>query len=143
MNMDQDNNPEAGENLPETSGLDALEGEAVRLDPPKLAPGEEPPPQPLTVAEQTAQNVQFVELIWSLAGPMLAERYAERYGEAQLRNVAEKWTLLERRRGWSVGGFMEKWAPELALGMAVLAPVVPVLMHDLKNMKGARHERDQ
>lgn len=121
---------------PESLGLDALAAQAVELEagalPPELRPAAEP-----TMAEKIDEAGDLVELGWSVVGPMLADRYADAYGERQRQNIARTWAKLAEKHGWDVEELVGKWGPELAFVAAVLGPALPVFIADKRAKRDA------
>lgn len=75
---------------------------------------------------------QVLELVASIVLPFVAHRWgrevADLYGKQQRQTIADALAAVAEKRGWSVGGVMGKWGPEIALASALVAPVLPRLI---------------
>jgi hypothetical protein len=91
--------------------------------------------QEADIAAMTAENAQMLEVVWDLAGGLLPEKIAARYGPDQRARIAASGTALAIKRGWSGAEFMAQWGAEIAFGAALLGPAIPVVLEAIKNGK--------
>jgi hypothetical protein len=90
------------------------------------------------MAAMIQENAQLLEVVWDIAGGLLPEKVAARYGPDQRARIAASGTALAVKRGWSAAEFMAAWGVEIAFGAALVGPVVPVVLEAIKNRsKGA------
>ncbi len=112
-----------------------LEQQAADLEAASIPPDPNAPPP----TDHRAEAREVAELAFSVLLPMLPDRYAVRYGTREQARVTDALGAWCEARGVSMGALLGKWAPELALAVAVLGPVLPVLVADAK----ARGQRAQ
>lgn len=117
---------------PANDAFDALAADAAALEG-VAAPGGDVAAAPGgNVAEEAAE---LVELAASIALPFLPDRYARCFGQRELDRITAALAKLAEKRQWSMSGLMGTYGPEIAFGVAVLGPVLPVLMEEAKAAK--------
>lgn len=104
----------------------AMEAAATPPDPNAPAPGQ--------LADEARE---LVEVGLSIALPLLPDHYAERYGAKEQARIADAFGKLCEVRGWSMADSLGRWAPELALGAAIMGPALPVLISEIKARRAA------
>lgn len=122
-----------------TAALEAIEAEAAFLEQqsaPQIPPGA--PGSIEHLKQSTAETAELIEMVWSMVGPIIPPRYADRYGPQQRARVASSLTVVAIKRGWDIGGALERYAPELALVVALVGPIVPVVLDDIKAARAAK-----
>ncbi|MBP6899518.1 MAG: hypothetical protein KBC73_05485 [Burkholderiaceae bacterium] len=113
--------------------LARLEAEAAAMEAAATPPDPDARP-PVDVHEDARQ---VVDLAASVLMPILPDRYAVRYGPAQVQAIAQALGNLCEARGWTAGALLGRYAPELAMVVALVGPALPVLMADAKARRQA------
>lgn len=122
----------------QTESLDSLMARATGIETGASTPGA-PPAGAVAGSEPdpVAEAAEVVELAWSLLGPFLPERIAERYGDAQRATIAKTYAAVAQKRGWDIAETLGRWGPEIALAAALAGPVLPVVVADIKARRAA------
>lgn len=99
-------------------------------------PQEQPGAAPADMAAMTQANAELIEFVWEVGGDMLPPDLVERYTQDKRQRIAESYTVLAIKRGWDINAWLAEWGPEIAFGMALVGPAVPVLVNKWKARKG-------
>lgn len=96
-------------------------------------------------AAESRDMADAMEMVIAFVAPIAPERYVKAYDEAARARIAATWGPLAVKRGWSIGGMVGEWAPELAFMGALFLPAFPVVMADVKAKQEAasRQQRPQ
>ncbi len=113
---------------PEPDPFAGIEAQAASLEAASIPPDPDAPPP----VDHMAEAVELTEFALSVILPMLPERYADRYGPKQQQNIGRALGRWCEARDVSLGEMLGKWAPELALLAALVAPALPVILADVK-----------
>lgn len=77
------------------------------------------------VASEYVETRGAVRLIHVTLSP-ISKVIRERYGPSELDNIAQAWAALAvKRPSMSMTAIMGKWGPEVMMGAAIVAPVLP------------------
>jgi hypothetical protein len=87
------------------------------------------------VASAADEARDVVNLAGAILVPLLPERYAKCYGPTQLAAIGDALGAVAHKRGWSLGGVMGEWGPEIALLAACAGPILPVVLADAKKRR--------
>lgn len=115
--------------LSEAKAVDA--GEAGPA--PDGAPGQ---PGALALPDRRALAIGTAETVLAVALPLveaLAPRYGAAYGKPQRAAIVEAFASLAVAQGWDMGEALGRYGPWLALGAAVVGPVLPMLIEDARS----------
>ena len=118
----------------EGAGLGDLGALAAEADQAEGRPGpaDEAAQAAAGAADGRAAARHLVQVRAALALPLAAWKWgppvADLYGPAQQRAIAEALAGVAEKRGWSVGGVMQSFGPELALCAALAGPVLPLVL---------------
>lgn len=94
--------------------------------------GQDAPPD---FKAQVSANAELIELAWETGADMLPDEIASRYTPEKRQKIAEAYTVVAIKRGWSLDDLMGKWGAEIMLGVALLGPAVPVVVKNWKAKK--------
>lgn len=127
----------------QVGGLDSLLVEASAIEGASAPPDQGAQQQEQDRQEAEKQSQEFAEVMdfaWHCIGPMLPDRYAERYDEKARAAIAKAWGPLAVKRGWSMGEALGKYGPELAFAAAIAMPAFPVAMADWKRSREQKRQ---
>lgn len=128
--ISQADNPEAGTDseLPGSGGLDSLLSEAEALE--GMQDSQRAQAEQQAQADQTARNraelLGALEMARALAEPAVMHwlDMQRTYSDARLAAIADSGAAVMTLHGWTVGEFMGKYAPYIALVGAVALPAL-------------------
>lgn len=119
---------------PVTGGeFEALAARAVEVE--GAAGPAAPAGQP--VADPVQETRDLVDFACALLLPFVPDRYAARYGPTEREAIARTWVALAEKRGWDVAEVMGRWGPELAFAGAMVGPVLPIIVAEVRARKQA------
>jgi hypothetical protein len=87
------------------------------------------------VSTAAAEARELMGLVGAIVVPLLPERYGKCYGPAELERIGDALGAVAHKRGWSVGGVLGAWGPEIALAAACAGPILPVILADAKKRR--------
>lgn len=133
---------EAGAGLGDLGDLaaeaDTIEGRPAPADPAQQAQAG------AAVAE--AEAAQLVEVLAALALPLVAWKWgqhvADLYGPAQQATIGRALAGVAVKHGWTIGGAMQAFGPELALAAALAGPVLPLMLANMAKPERAKAKPD-
>lgn len=126
--------PPANDSGVRPESLDSIISKAEGLEAGAAAtPGQVQPLPP----DPAAEAREMIDLVWSVAGPFMPDRYAVRYGPEQRESIAVNYAKVAEKRGWDVSDMLGRWGPEIGLAAALVGPALPVIVAEVKARRDA------